>query len=256
MATRGEPENALECCRRKGIPAPPKAKSPKKIIEKSTLSREDRMPSDDDDDLQEGLSGSASYGNWKWSRQSGHSCAQVVERGDDAANVVIPPRQFRPVMTQSGKNVLTVGGHHQAARREFVDAERAPAGIGIIFSCQELGGGGAKLVVESLLHNGAAWNMRDGIRKGDVLVEVDGTSVDNMQPYDLGGLILGPAGSVAVLDFERQVSDVVADRTVRFRCEIIRRHNERSSNPYSSASSPGTDSRSHAMTVSGASSDA
>ena len=133
-------------------------------------------------------------------------------------------------------------------------AEPALAGVGIIFACPEMDER-PKLVVESLMHNGAASSVRDRIRKGDVLVDVDGTCVQGMRPYDLVGLILGPGGSAVVLEFERQEADAVPERTVRFRCTVIRSHSYRRSTPSSSASSLGTDSRSRDVTVSGTLSD-
>ena len=140
-------------------------------------------------------------------------------------------RQFRPVMTASGKNIRTCieGGH--SSRLAMRDAERA-AGVGIIFSHQQSVGQKGSLVVESILANGAASGVRDKVRAGDILAMVDGVSIDDMEPHELGTLILGPKGSTAVLEFDRvelecnagqgQGTHHVAGRTTRIVVDIVR----------------------------------
>ena len=136
-------------------------------------------------------------------------------------------------MTASGKNIRTSveGGHSD--RLAMRDAERA-AGVGIIFSHQQSVGQRGSLVVESILANGAASGVRDKVRAGDILAKVDGVSIDDMEPHELGKLILGPKGSTAVLEFDRveleewnagegQGTHHAAGRTRRIIVNIVRR---------------------------------
>jgi len=64
--------------------------------------------------------------------------------------------------------------------------------------------GSSEMVVEELMPFGAAFDLQGQIKKGDVLVAVDGVNVSNMEPSQLGKLILGPAGSTAELEFSRE----------------------------------------------------
>jgi carboxyl-terminal processing protease len=70
------------------------------------------------------------------------------------------------------------------------------AGVGI-----EVGARGGRLVVVAPMEGYSAWNK--GMRAGDIILRVDGLSVDGFSVDDLQGLIMGEPGSTLVLTVER-----------------------------------------------------
>eukprot|EP00802_Teleaulax_amphioxeia_P026632 Tamp_27757.p1 GENE.Tamp_27757~~Tamp_27757.p1 ORF type:complete len:276 (-),score=34.35 Tamp_27757:15-842(-) len=89
-------------------------------------------------------------------------------------------------------------------RRAAPPSDPGAAGVGIVFFLKEYSDGSSEMVVEELTPFGAAFDLQDQIKKGDVLVTVDGVEVKNMEPSQLGKLILGPVGSTAELVFSRE----------------------------------------------------
>jgi len=89
----------------------------------------------------------------------------------------------------------------------FTDINGSYTGIGVVMS--EVDG---KIVIDKVYPSSPAEEA--GIKKGDVIAQVDGKSVENLSLEEVAGLIKGPSGTKVVIGVLRNGTDGVIELEV------------------------------------------